>query len=816
MTWLSAAEVNSIAGSLPLSVNDHWATSSFLSAAFYVEQFDPVDTWATAIVLTPEGQLAKDILSKQFSKPDSLLNFFLFRDFYQRGLLVDCEATDLQTVTSLLQDINSARQAQWPNVFGKELYMKFNLTYDGNRTEFLEAEWVSALLAGTPAGIFQVGNLLCGPFGFIQSEEKRLTKPTLKLPLWHCSDLGCRALHHVRARQYNSEFNQFCRDASRILYDNFGPPSEWSGALDKNAKGERPASGRPFADMTAFLCDCVIGTELQILCERALRSSAGSRVRSLISQVRELKGSPEQIAQSLTSIEQQQLLLMFKDSDLVSFIDELVGTRKIDIHPSEVRTSKTSGPLRYTDHATELSSLGLRSTSHPPIIRLYGEIWQAYTSLGLLEDLTWRVKRAQGAEAGLGLALMDYIRQQGPEVAVRNLIFPSKAISAALEQKLQFRLSSSDSEQETIRKILWKLGFSVARYEKDQQILRNRISEFKAAALRMPVNPTEEDCAVVRSIGVNLFVSVETLLEELIAFNVWVLSSDHFSGTQFTYAKSDALLTVQQHLGARVDSGEAKFYWSADGTNTLGTLLVYLGAFRKWLSDRATQDRLPLRRAEEDYPHYAGDPLWQFAFKHKEFWADAAPERLAEYSALIESVYTQAVQADLAHVRNGLDHKRNDGDFPTADRMLACASRLEQIVDLADHRNLIPKFIWPLRSERDSFGNLTLFFEDYKGAISTIAGPSPVRALSRHEFGTPYVAAPLNFLAIPNAELLFTVSPRSDYSNYWNAYPLRRYIPTRNSALAEGANTATTDVQVAADSVFPADREVEEVLPAIP
>jgi hypothetical protein len=222
---------------------------------------------------------------------------------------------------------------------------------------------------------------------------------------------------------------------------------------------------------------------------------------------------------------------------------------------------------------------------------------------------------------------MEYIRHQGPEAAIKNLIFPSKAISSAIEHKLQFRLSPSDSEQETTRRILWKLGFSVARYEKDLQILRNRIMEFKAAALRIPANPSEEDCAVVRSIGVNLFVSVESLLEELVSFNVWMLSSDHFSKTQFAYAKDEALSAVRQHLGPEVRSGDQCFRWSVSGTNTLGALLVYLDSFRKWLSDRKSQDKSQFRRAEEDYPHYAEDPLWQFAFRHRELWADAAPDR---------------------------------------------------------------------------------------------------------------------------------------------------------------------------------------------
>ena len=205
---------------------------------------------------------------------------------------------------------------------------------------------------------------------------------------------------------------------------------------------------------------------------------------------------------------------------------------------------------------------------------------------------------------------------------------------------------------------------------------KQRLQEFRATVIKMPTHPSEEDYAAVRSAGVNVFVSVEELLEDIITFNTWVLFSDHFLDTQFGFKREEALKSVTQALGASIKEADKEFTWDESGANTLGTQLVYLTTLRDWLGNLITADRSDLERPPGDYPHYHNDPFADFPFKHSQLWADAAPETLAEYSGLINMVHQQATQADLANIRNGLDHKRDNKQFPAADRMLACISRL--------------------------------------------------------------------------------------------------------------------------------------------
>jgi hypothetical protein len=780
MPWLSQPETAAELKKLPFDIGPFWAASKFLASAFYDKDFTAAEEWEEIVQLTDEGKIAKQILLKAAPEfPKGTIAFFLFRDFYRRSFFIDCEQMKVADVLGLVRTIDSKKQAVWPYVFGKELYDKFNETYDGNRTENLEADDVKALLDGTPHGIFQVGTLISGPLGFLDSAEKRSVPPVLQMPLWHCSDTGCGALHLVEARQHNSAFHLSSRDFARRLSDHFGHPSEWEDQLDRAAAGGESQRSKPFIDMLTLLCDCVMRPELTKLCIRALRTIQGAKAKREAEKLRRLPNSPEDTVKALTFWEQQQLLLLLPNADLVVLIDELIAGRAIDIPASEIRAPKTYSPRRPSYFKSEISSLGVRSTRHGPLLRLHAEVWQAYKDLGLLSDLSWRIRRTQSDESGLAIALMDYLRVNGAESVVKNLILPSAAVTSEIQKRLYFRLDAQLPEVDSVRSILWKFGFSVARHSKDLSLLRGRITEFKAAVLKMPLLPNEEDCAVVRSAGVNLFVSLEGFLEDLLAFNVWLLASDHFAGTHFKYSKMDAVKSVAKVLGERITSGAVIFTWNNEGQNTLGSLLGYLEAMRKWIASLPIASREELKRAKQDFPHYAKDPVISFPFTHVEFWADASVDKLSEYSSLIDTILTQAAQADFAAVRNGIDHKREEGAFPTTDKMLGCTSRLEQVIDIADHRSLIPKLIWPSKAELDSEGNSTLYLEDYKGTISTIFGPTPVVGGAEHSFGIPYVAFPLNFLALPNSEMLLYVTPKSDYSKYWTDYPLRRFIPPR-------------------------------------
>jgi hypothetical protein len=89
-------------------------------------------------------------------------------------------------------------------------------------------------------------------------------------------------------------------------------------------------------------------------------------------------------------------------------------------------------------------------------------------------------------------------------------------------------------------------------------------------------------------------------LENLICYNTWLLTSDHFISPRFQYNKDDAHEAIIKTLGTEITSGAEKFAWNSDGSNTLGCLLAYLQAFRVWIKGLTSADKQLVARNPRD------------------------------------------------------------------------------------------------------------------------------------------------------------------------------------------------------------------------
>ncbi|MFA6132762.1 MAG: hypothetical protein WC869_01945 [Phycisphaerae bacterium] len=784
MVWLSVEDTKARIRHIenPERVLRLYGLARFLNTAFYSANFHPANEWTKWVVLSEAG---KELLS-QFHKADisfteHLEIFTLFRLFFYREILIDIEKTDCAGILSSLQNMLDSGTGHWPYVFGNKLYHAFNDSYTGNRTEELDAVSGEGLLRGSPQGVFQIGKLLSGPLGFLESNEDRLIPPTLEVALWHCSDPGCQTRHTVFLDKHKNDCFRAFSSFMRYAHDNIGPRSEWSDAILDIHTSKRWPSGRKYADIPAIIGDCIIGEERSTLLATLLRSGQAAVLNPIIREKRQLSGSPDKVSCGLTPEEQHQLLLLLPDQELVRAIDETVAAGQIKIPPSELRRPTTSCQLwNSRDCRSVLSSLGLRSTSQSPTIEMSARVWNSYEKLGKTEDLMWTV-RNQNCPT-LRHSVMEFIRNRGPEDAVNELILSSREATAAVGEDVLFTLLPGEEEAKTCQRLLWKLGFNVARYEEDYLLLRNRIVEFRECVLCLPPRPSEHEKALARASGVNLFVSVEQFLEAIVSYNAWLMGSDHFLETKFRYSNEEAMNVVPHLLGVEVRSGDDTCKWSVSGTNPLGVLLAYLQAFRSWLKQRSHADHAALQRSDADYPHYSNDPLCIFPFMHTELWADCSPDVLSLYTDTFDKLCVQLAQAEVPAIRNGLDHKRDADAFPSADSMLACASRLQQVVDLADANRLIPKLFWGTTSEIDGDGNSCDTFADYRQSTVLLWEPSPVLAGPERRFGRPYLIAPFDLLHLPNSMLVFRVSPRTEYSDYWKTYPRRRVIsPVKDS-----------------------------------
>ncbi|MBN2588391.1 MAG: hypothetical protein JXA96_00895 [Sedimentisphaerales bacterium] len=782
--WRCSIEIENILNSLPALVELEKLDSlhRFWKHAFLTENYKVKKEWLNLTALNSYGEKCLEEVTSSyssFSKEIFLMAMFLI--FYHHELFFDWQKTNIQGIASLLQDELLSEKILFPNRFGRHLYDKFNDNYIGNRTKTLPAQEVLALIESTPRGIYQVGRYVIGPLGLLQSPEGRWVPPSLDVPLWHCSDTGCSSLHTVELEQPQNELTKVKHHLKDFLLEKYGQPSEWRKCLAQLHRKDIWPEGRPYCDLLPFLCDCVMDQELSNLFIKVLKSQNGKNIRLTLSQLpggkNKARRNHEDLTLQLTREEKIQLLCMLKDTTIVKVLDEAVEEGAINIALGEIRTPVMSpGRLSQYDTNLSLGQLGVRSTKDDAIVNLSSLVWRAYKELDLLEELRWQL--CGHPESSTYEELVKWIREKGSEVAVKNLVFSNRAISKYSFEKLDMTVNETKLHDiKTINRFLWKLGFIPPVYGNFFKIFEQRLDDFRDTVTKnMPVE-NEKNREKIRSSGVNLFISVEEFLDQLITYNIWLLASDHFLQTHFIYNHINARESVAKVLGSEIKSDDHITIWNVKGENTLGTLLSYLNELKVWMKSCTTQDRNLLLRPKTELPHYISDKKRSFPFYHTTLWADANETEFKKYLDKIGHVTDLLLKSNLACIRNGLDHKREDCRFPNTKDMLECANTLDSTLKLADTERCIPKIYWLTNYCVDRYGSKTFTLSDCNNRTIEMYGPCLVTGFKQVSNSMPVIVSPGNLLGKPNSQLIFTIKEPNEYNKYWKGYPRRRSIP---------------------------------------
>ena len=727
-----------------------FALARLLGGAVFSSAYRTRAEW-TQCVVPSEAGLA--IIEKQlvtFSKEDVMLALFL--QFAYQDLLIDHHRTDIAAVKNLVNLDFSTFAVRFPYRFGRGLYDKFNDSFLENISS-LSASESEALLNNTPQGIFQIGTTLIGPLGLLTSQEARYLPPSNDFPLWHCSDTGCRALHEVTLQPWDIPINSARDSLRKVLEKEFTDPAQWVtvlSALDRNGKWP---FGRRYYDIAVLIGDCIVGRERASLVTKALAGHERAFLRQTLGDTSRGKtiatGSPAQVVERLTGEEQHHLLLTLSDLSLIQLLDQAIDNGELIVPANEVRSARFAPPqISFADSASELSSLGIRSCNCNPFELLATLVLHAYRIENKMNELEWHLRQFNATN--IGASIVEFINGRGPMDTVRQMILSSKAITQRMLSILSIpddgRFVNSESAAE---KLLWKLGFDFPRHDEFESRFRNRLEAFRETVLGVGDSFAEDERESIRSSGVNLFVSVEQFLGRLLAYNVWVLASDHFGASEFTYNPDDANELVGKVLGASLRIDDAPISWNGKGENALGAQLRYLEEAATWMQRLEDECRDAFRRSADDIPHFAEYKIRPFPFMHTQLWADAEIGELRTYAIGFCSIVKLLSQSKLVQVRNGIDHYRNENKFPSPDEILACATRLQQAFDLSDQNRYLPKTFWLHRMITDINKATALELQDYRGKMLNISRPALVWALPTVSFDIPVIVAMPEIFWVP-------------------------------------------------------------------
>ncbi len=163
----------------------------------------------------------------------------------------------------------------------------------------------------------------------------------------------------------------------------------------------------------------------------------------------------------------------------------------------------------------------------------------------------------------------------------------------------------------------------------------------------------------------------------------------------------------------------------------------------------------------------------KFPFRHKAFWADCVLDELNNYIQIYKKVVSLLNKANLAEIRNGLDHNREGYRFPSADSMIAGTARVKEAFELADLNRLIPKIFWLKSFRQENYGFEEFEFIDYKGRSFNLYGPKLIYGIPTRSKNDALIIAPGNFLGRANSTVNFALKNESRFSRYWHDYPIK-------------------------------------------
>lgn len=286
-----------------------------------------------------------------------------FLECFHLDLLVDPELTKIDALAEAIGMEIKARNILLPFVHGPDLYMRSADLFPDERS-YLGTRDTLRLLEDSPTGVFQMGRWVSGPYGIISSGGQRGFRPTLVLPLQHCHDVSCNAMHRVRlSTDATAQVNEHREVGRKILESQSDDPSAFGEFMveltDRQADFYDDFNG---SAACVFIGAALSDEELRLLVADLADSTAGA-FREIAKQV-DFGGKAKAWVADLERPQLVQLAWMATDAQILSALDRLVFTGAIHVPDGEVRDAPMYPDLRAGAFGVAPELLTFRSSAH--------------------------------------------------------------------------------------------------------------------------------------------------------------------------------------------------------------------------------------------------------------------------------------------------------------------------------------------------------------------------------------------------------------------------------------------------------------------
>ncbi|WP_147469208.1 hypothetical protein [Corallococcus sp. AB045] len=734
------------------------------------------------VIPTAEGSQALVELAKD--EPDSSEDeraLALILKFSHHKLLIDPDRTDVGAIEAMLHGHLLEGSLKLPWVGGRILHDRFfdkfpNHTGDLSHLQTLE------LLDETPTGVFQVGTLLVGPLGVLESHQYRYVPPLSTVPVRYCSDPSCESLHPVDIADAegkviglldllelasNYVFKEDERNWVHLLVD-YSPDYYDDFSLE---------------DLPWFLSSSFSEAELRQILKELLTTKAGL-LRPRLPKDKQLRravdGTAEQIVGRLKIDEVLQLIMIASSVDVVESIEALIERRVIFIPETEVRMPPIQRSLgNWLDVACECSQFGVRVSplfQQIEMARLRRLVGDVFCDPRDVEELGWKLRHVDGES--IRSRLDAYVHATEPRQVVSNLLLSGPVYLRRTFDALRlsaFKMPQDRKEEDRlVDKILWKLGFDIRIFPSYQRLFWERLDRLLEVA-RKGSGYEERDKENIRSAAVNFFVSLEEALDYSLSFSSWLLLQDHYAVSRFQCNFDEAREFMARRLSGRRKTADGAIEFESSGKNTLYPLIQGFSILAELCAELLASPEQWLRPAKEMPSYHDKQKLFQLPFRYKIELMNLSE---ADRDAIIRELHETTQKLDAANVssvRNRLEHKRVD--FPDRVEIENACGAISEVMGKLEASGLMPTVFFFSGLRLDPYGRGTVLLQDHRGRKLEAFHPSAFQfsGIPSLMDGGALIVVPRAHISGSAEYLRFRFKEKSDFASIWQDYPRRRF-----------------------------------------
>lgn len=752
----------------------HFLYNSIISSKYEIDR-----KVSEYIILTEAGKKLFQTLKKKFNDTENYkILYSIFLKFYGDELLVDVNKSNSVELGKLLNKQIISDTIKFPWIYGRVLYDKYFNEFEGKDEELTNQEALR-LLKNTPPGVFQLGTLIVGPFGVLESTIERYLPPIKNVNLWHCSDPSCTAFHSVRLKNPKTILSELLSDIYKIFSET--QKSDWHRFYIDLVHAEKYYDIDRLTAVPTLLIDAFGNSELKILLKDLIDSNRN--LREKFPNIKKLKGSSSNIINNIDRAECFQLILLEEERKMIGSLEKLIENKTIYIPPTEIRYPHQAFSYGFYDIYHECSNLGIRSVStlsNLAVMRLIDLIEKVNDDELSKKDLEWKLmdyKRDSFKET-----IENFVLHEGPEKIIKESLLYSPRQTAKAVNILYGYFKSPQNESDKnvlINKFLWKLGFSINIYPDTLRNLSKKNLLLKSVTQNFGDQLSAKEKEEIRSVAVNLFVFLEEILEHSLSFITWTLLSDHYSTTKFNYNFEDARTFMCSKLNGYIIGSNDPLRFDSTGQNTLFPLIEGFTALVEICDKYLSEGPEKYRRPDAQIPHFhEHTDLTIFPFLSSVLLFDIKQTQYEEIKSILIEIQREFTKNRILSVRNKLEHKErskfNVDGFPTKKEIISACECIEVIFKKIVEKGIYPNVFLFKSSALDKYNRRKYELEDYAGKNIIIKPTAQFSAIHFPPFKSPQVISSIITIGSSNEFLRFKYEESSEYLAFWKDFPRKK------------------------------------------